>query len=350
MSLHIDCTIALQHFVLQAKLTLPSHGISAIVGESGSGKTTLLEAIAGLRHDGATTVVFQGRPLQLKQIGLVLQQPQLFPHLSVEQNLRYGWQRATAHRIGWDEVIAACGLQDLLQQRPAQLSGGQQQRVAFARAILGQPQLLLLDEPFSALDEPTRHHFVRYLRTLTERYALPIVWVSHQLTDVVEISDYLVVLHAGQVRQSGLLQEQLKQEPLRSQVAVSVLSTTVVEIDNTLACRLQLGDQHMQLPQPHGAALKIGQPYRIRIYARDVSLTLAPVANSSVQNQLRCEIVGCQAAQHQAELLVELAVGKQTFLALITRNAWQQLQLQLGTQVIAHLKAAALHETLRETL
>lgn len=350
MSLTIDCAIPLQNFSLRAQLTLPSDGITAIVGESGGGKTTLIETIAGLNEQSKTTVRFRDHPLRLRDVGLVLQQPHLFPHLTVYDNLRYGWQRAQQHSILWDEIISACDLTTLLMQRPSQLSGGQQQRVAFARAILGQPQLLLLDEPFAALDETTRRQFVRLLRNLNIRFNLPVIWVSHQLTDVVEISDYLVVLKAGEVLQAGPLSEQLKQEPLRSQVAVSVLNTSILQVNENQQLVVQLGNQRLQLPCSEHVEFKVGSDYRIRIYARDVSLSLAPVSGSSVQNQLHCEIVDYHPAMHQAELLVELAVAQQVFFALITRAAWQQLELQRGMRVVAHLKAAALHEALRETL
>lgn len=327
MTLSVKATLPRQHFTLEVAITLPSSGITAIVGASGSGKTSLLEVIAGLTPAASAEIYFNQQlwnnaqtsmPLAKRRLGLVLQEPNLFPHLTVAENLRYGWRRATQHYLSWDEVINNCGVADLLRQKPKHLSGGQQQRVAFARALLAQPQLLLLDEPFSALDEASRQQFVDNLRRLTNDYQLPVLWVSHQLSDIAEVSDYLVVLQRGQVVSNGPLSQQLWQEPLRSLLGMSVVKTP--------------------LPGLHGQAQQ-----RFRIYARDVSLSLQPVPYSSVRNQLESVIVAVHASRRAGEHLVELECQEQYFFALVSDEAWQQLALRVGQRVIAHVKAAALH-------
>lgn len=330
MTLTVQANVPLQHFDLAVDLTLPTTGITALVGASGSGKTTLLEVIAGLRSHTSVHVQFAGQcwqskqkslPLAERRIGLVLQEPSLFPHLTVAENLGYGWQRAQQHFLHWNDVVQQCGLSELLEQKPRQLSGGQQQRVAFARALLAQPQLLLLDEPFSALDESTRQHFVGYLRQLSEQHRLPVLWVSHQLTDIAEVSDNVVLLQQGQVRNSGPLLAQLRQEPLRSMVAMAVVHTPLLGL-------AEVAEQ------------------RLRIYARDVSLSLQPVPHSSVRNQLWSTIHARHETSCTGELLVELECHGQYFFALISTAAWQQLELSVGQRVVAHIKAAALHHPL----
>lgn len=334
MSLTVKANVPLQHFDLAVELTLPTTGITALVGASGSGKTTLLEVIAGLRTHTSVHVQFAGQCWQSEQkslalaarrIGFVLQEPSLFPHLTVAENLRYGWQRAQQHFLHWDDVVQQCGLSDLLAQKPRQLSGGQQQRVAFARALLAQPQLLLLDEPFSALDERTRQHFVQYLRQLAEKHRLPVLWVSHQLTDIAEVSDYVVLLQHGQVLSSGPLLSQLRQEPLRSMLAMAVVQTPL----------LGLAEAAQQ---------------RLRIYARDVSISLQPVPHSSVRNQLWSTIHQRYESAFPGEYIVELECQGQFFFALISAAAWQQLALGIGQKVVAHIKAAALHHPVSTSL
>ncbi|CAB0151496.1 Putative 2-aminoethylphosphonate import ATP-binding protein PhnT [Pseudidiomarina piscicola] len=362
MSLTVKCQLPLRHFVLAVDVRLPAQGITAIVGPSGSGKTSLLEVIAGIRQLPGATIQFQDQcwqapatfsPLHQRRIGLVFQQPSLFPHLTVEENLRYGWQRASQPKtLGWDEVIADCGLTPMLGQYPAQLSGGQQQRVAFARALLAQPQLLILDEPFSALDDDAREYFVSYLQQLAQRHQLPMIWVSHQLGDVAQVSDYLVQLHDGHVVAHGPTVSALQSEPLRSKLALSVV---VAEAQPEPAgqldtLRLTLAEQSITLPRPQSHELETSTPVRLRIFARDVSLTREFVSDSSIQNQLAAEVVDSFPARHPAECIVQLRLGDQYLLALITKASWQRLGLQTGSRVIAHLKAAALHETLRETL
>ncbi|WP_258240791.1 molybdenum ABC transporter ATP-binding protein [Pseudidiomarina homiensis] len=334
MSLYVKGSVPLQHFALQFDLTLPNKGITAIVGPSGSGKTTLLELIAGLRKTSAVKIRFGKQQWQSasnfmglaeRRIGLVLQDPMLFPHLTVADNLRYGWQRAQQHFLSWDEVIQRCGVAELLEQKPPQLSGGQQQRVAFARALLAQPQVLLLDEPFSALDEATRQHFVAYLREVSAQHGLPVLWVSHQLTDIAEVSDYIVLLSRGKVTSSGALVEQLRHEPLRSMLAMAVMATPLPGLDEDASKRL-------------------------RIYARDVSISLQPVSHSSVRNQLWSTIHAVHESSHDAECLVELEYHGQYFFALISNAAWQQLALSVGQRVVAHIKSAALHHPVSQQL
>lgn len=361
MSLNVKCHLPLQHFSLDVDLNIPTQGITAVVGPSGSGKTTFLEILAGVRQVADAEVSFneslwQQReflPLNQRRVGLVLQHPSLFPHLSVADNLRYGWQRARGNiGLQWDEVIAACDLSALLQQFPAQLSGGQQQRVAFARALLAQPQLLVLDEPFSALDDDARQYFVSYLRQLSDQHQLPIIWVSHQLSDVAQVSDTLVQFSQGKVVSHGPIVSELQREPLRSSLALSVLDTRYDATQQTQkeCWRLELAGQALVLPKPQWQHQQPGASVRLRVFARDVSLTREFVTESSVQNQLEAEVVASFAARHPAELVVQLRVGEQCLLALITKASWQRLDLQPGTRVVAHLKAAALHETLRETL
>ncbi|MGQ4277478.1 molybdenum ABC transporter ATP-binding protein [Pseudidiomarina sp. E22-M8] len=361
MSLKVQCSLPLQHFSLEVNVCIPSQGITAIVGPSGSGKTTFLEVLAGVRRVADAEVsfnqtVWQRReflPLNQRRVGLVLQHPSLFPHLNVADNLRYGWERARGSKsLQWDEVIAACDLAALLQQLPAQLSGGQQQRVAFARALLAQPQLLILDEPFSALDDDAREYFVSYLRQLSEHHQLPIIWVSHQLSDVAQVSDTLVQFSQGKVSSHGPTVSELQREPLRSKLALSVLDTHYDATQQTTedCWRLELAGQALVLPKPQWQNQQSSTSVRLRVFARDVSLTREFVGESSVQNQLSAEVMDSFPARHPAELVVQLAVGEQYLLALITRASWQRLGLQRGTRVVAHLKAAALHETLRETL
>ncbi|MDN7137958.1 molybdenum ABC transporter ATP-binding protein [Pseudidiomarina sp. 1ASP75-14] len=363
MTLRVRCTLPLRHFALAVDVTIPSQGITAIVGPSGSGKTSLLQVIAGVQSGAAAAEVsfngslWQGQrcevPLHQRRLGLVLQHPSLFPQLTVAENLRYGWQRAPKQRpLQWHEVVQACGLHDLLQQYPAQLSGGQQQRVAFARALLAQPQLLILDEPFSALDDEARQYFVNYLRRVSGRYNLPVVWVSHQLTDVAQISDTLVQLHEGQVIGCGPLVTELQREPLRSKLALSVLEVRRSSLPQTQdhSWQLQLGGQQLVVPRPQWQQEDADATVRLRVFARDVSLTRELVADSSVQNQLMAEVITSYPAQHPAERVVQLRVGGQPLLALITSSSWQRLDLREGTAVVVHLKAVALHETFRERL
>jgi molybdate transport system ATP-binding protein len=215
--------VALQHrfrsgFVLDVEFdhSLEQAGTTALVGASGSGKSTILRALAGLERMDRGQILCGEVPWfdsargialapQQRDIGCLFQDYALFPHLNVHSNIAFGL-RGTA-RPERDRRVAE--LLDLLQltglerRSPRELSGGQQQRVGLARAVARRPGLLLLDEPLSALDTPTRHDLRTLLRTFLVTEQIPTVLVTHDPTDVRTLSDQVVVLDQGQILQAG---------------------------------------------------------------------------------------------------------------------------------------------------
>lgn len=180
-------------FTLQLAFEAGS-SVTALVGPSGCGKTTVLNLIAGLLRPERGRIVLQSRtlfssqpavnlPPESRGIGYVFQDYQLFPHLTVEQNLRFGERRTdragAAQEIRFEQVVDVLKLQDVLHRRPVALSGGQKQRVALGRAILRSPQLLLLDEPLSAVDAAHRRSIEEFLSESIARFHLPVLLVSH---------------------------------------------------------------------------------------------------------------------------------------------------------------------------
>jgi molybdate transport system ATP-binding protein len=181
----------------------------ALVGPSGGGKTTLLNMIAGLetpdegRIAVGDVVLFDAArrvnlPPSQRRIGYVFQEPRLFPHYSVAGNLRYGCPaRPSEAMIGFDEAVARLGIANLLDRRPAKLSGGEQQRVAIGRALLAAPRALLLDEPFSALDPARRKELMALVADFRDRFAIPMILVSHRHDEVERLADAMAVVEPG---------------------------------------------------------------------------------------------------------------------------------------------------------
>jgi molybdate transport system ATP-binding protein len=190
----------------------------ALVGPSGSGKTSVLRAIAGLlKSPGLQGCVRVGTdpghvwfdsargthlPPQQRRVGLVFQHYALFPHLTAIENVAIAAGNTWAS-AQFDALFDRMGLSGLQNRRPAQLSGGQQQRVALARALAREPQVLLLDEPFSAVDAPTRQTLYRELAALRQRIAIPMVLVTHDLNEARRLADRVVILDAGESLQIG---------------------------------------------------------------------------------------------------------------------------------------------------
>lgn len=199
-------------FSLDVALDLPDSGITGLIGRSGSGKSTLFSCLAGHlrpfsgRIAMGAKVLFdsdQGIDLPPTQrgIGLVFQEGLLFPHMSVARNLAFGARRrGTAF---WHEVVAALELNRLMQARPAQLSGGERQRAAIARALMAEPEMLLLDEPVSALDPDLKARTLDLIASVQDRTQIPMLFISHAPEEVRRLCDRVVTLADGRAHLAG---------------------------------------------------------------------------------------------------------------------------------------------------
>ncbi len=198
-------------------LDVPSGGLIALLGPSGCGKTTLLRIIAGLETPDQGQVLFDGRdatlwPIRDRKVGFVFQNYALFRHMTVFENVAFGLKvKSRRERPSTAEIRRKVqSLLDLVQlgwtaQRyPAQLSGGQKQRVALARALAVDPEVLLLDEPFGALDAQVRHELRRWLRRLHAELNFTSIFVTHDQQEAIEVADTIVVLNRGRIEQTGV--------------------------------------------------------------------------------------------------------------------------------------------------
>jgi sulfate transport system ATP-binding protein len=198
-------------------LDVPSGALTALLGPSGCGKTTLLRIIAGLEAPDTGTVLFDGRdatawPIQDRKVGFVFQHYALFRHMTVFDNVAFGLKvkprrerpSATSIRTRVSSLLELVQLGWARDRFPSQLSGGQRQRVALARALAVDPGVLLLDEPFGALDSQVRHELRRWLRRLHDELHFTSVFVTHDQQEALEVADAVVVLNRGRIEQSGI--------------------------------------------------------------------------------------------------------------------------------------------------
>jgi sulfate transport system ATP-binding protein len=201
-------------------LEIPDGELTALLGPSGSGKTTLLRIIAGLTDPDEGAVNFFGEDATHKEtrdrrVGFVFQHYALFKHMSIFENIAFGLRvRPRATRPGKEEIrekvnklLSLVQLQGMAQRFPSELSGGQKQRVALARALAVEPKVLLLDEPFGALDAKVRLELRRWLRYLHDEIHLTSVFVTHDQEEALEVSDKVVILNKGRVEQTGTPEE-----------------------------------------------------------------------------------------------------------------------------------------------
>ena len=201
-------------------LDVPSGELVALLGPSGSGKTTLLRIISGLELPDTGTILFDGQDAtdssaRDRRVGFVFQHYALFRHMTVFENVAFGMRvkprgerpshAEIAKRV--HELLSLVQLERLAERYPSQLSGGQRQRVALARALAVQPKVLLLDEPFGALDAKVRQELRRWLRRLHDEIGITSVFVTHDQDEALEVADRVVILHEGRVEQAGSPEE-----------------------------------------------------------------------------------------------------------------------------------------------
>ena len=346
-------------FHLDVAISAPGRGVTALFGPSGCGKTTVLRCIAGL------TRMLQGRcrlgddvwqddgsfrPAYRRPIGYVFQEASLFPHLSVRSNLLFGAPRSSSRSDGTDPlsygaVVDLLGLGAFQNRSPLTLSGGERQRVAIGRALLSRPRLLLMDEPLSALDSQAKREILPFLERLPAQIAIPMIYVSHDISEVERLADHVVLMRAGRVEAAGPLADLQSDAALplaRAPQAAVVLSATRVSTDAIygLTTFAVAGGEFVVPTIP----LR-GNDQRLRIAAADVSLALSRPDSTTILNVVPARIVYASPVEPNL-MLVRLALGVDgagaSFLARITRKSWESLSLAPGRNVYAQVKSAAL--------
>lgn len=287
----VDVRKAVGQFQLRVQLQAPP-GVTALFGRSGSGKSLTLQCVAGLVTPDAGRIALNGQTLfdaagtnlspQSRAVGYVFQQYALFPHLTVAGNVAYGLaglarpERAARVR----EALRAVRLSGLEERLPAELSGGQAQRVALARALATHPRVLLLDEPFAALDSLMRAKLHQELQELLQELAIPALLVTHDLAEAYALSRHLAVLEEGRVLQCGP-REQIYYHPVSRPVA------ELVGMTNFLPGTVQGGQIHgpgYQLPAPAGLA--DGTPVDCGIRPEHIMLLRPEVAPPAARGAL----------------------------------------------------------------
>ena len=213
MALQINIHKQLNFFNLEVSLTCRAGTLTAIVGPSGAGKSTLIRIIAGLECPDSGMITFGDKywndcsrnlhvTPQNRQVSLVFQEYTLFPHLTVRQNIVFG----AANDNGIDELLDQFGIFHVAHRKPACISGGERQRAAFCQALAREPVLLLLDEPFSALDRATRESLRKKLNQLKQDLHIPIIHITHDLEEAYALGDNIYVMESGKASPQWLEQ------------------------------------------------------------------------------------------------------------------------------------------------
>lgn len=337
---------------ISLRLPVGRSHVLVLFGPSGSGKTTVLRCLAGLERPSRGRISFAGETWcdreagiqaspQARTIGYLFQDYALFPHLTVAGNITYALKsfRATERARRVEKMLQLLQLQGLEDRRPAQLSGGQQQRVALARVLVRQPRLLLLDEPLSALDAPTREQVRGELRGILEGLGIPTICVTHDWVEALALGDEVAVMDKGRLLQVGPPDEVFSR-PANADVAAIVGVETVVtghiadRKDDLVA--LDVGGVRIWAIEASGR----GGEFYLCIRAEDVTLEMGTRPSSSARNHLAGRVTDIRPAGPVSRITINCGFALS---ALVTRQAAQDLHLAPGLPVTATVKASAIH-------
>lgn len=346
--LQINVKKQLGQLALQADLQIPEQGVTAIFGLSGSGKTSLINLVSGLtapdegfiRLNTCTLVdteTQQNVPVHQRKIGYVFQDARLFPHYTVKGNLRYGANNVS--QTDFDYIVELLGIGHLLKRYPLTLSGGEKQRVAIGRALLTDPDILLMDEPLSALDVPRKRELMGYLERLSKEINIPILYVTHSLDELLRLADRVVLMENGKVKAYDSV-EKIWNSPIFAPWKGESEQSSVLELPLYLhnpayaMSALSLGNQALWLNQVQAEA---GERVRVCIYSSDVSVALVKPQQTSIRNILRGQIVQIERQERRIDIAV-LVEGHKIW-ASVSRWAQNELRFAVGQEVYLQIKA-----------
>jgi molybdate transport system ATP-binding protein len=346
MKLNINLEKKLGSFSLQVKTSVSGERIG-IFGASGSGKSTLVHLIAGLMQPDAgelylddTCLYSRRKGINLtpeqRRIAIVFQQAMLFPHLGVKANLLYGYKRCKPqHRkIDPEALIEILNLRHLLLRGVSNLSGGEKQRVALGRAVLANPRLLIMDEPLSALDDSLRYQIIPYLRSVSEEFGIPYLFISHSITEMQLMTDQVLVIENGNL--SGVSTPDELARTNMSQNPKGYLNllrlTDPVMLEGLFHYPWGTGTLIVSYGKEEGESL-------FELSSRDIILFKKNPEAISARNLIECRVAEIFDSGGRKGVVLE--AGNQKLVAEIVRTAAEELEISPGATVFAAVKATS---------
>jgi len=332
-------------------------GITGIFGPSGSGKTSLLNAICGLAKPDEGSISINGKkvfstdgkinvPVENRRIGYVFQEGRLFPHLTVEKNLRYGMKGNDGEGL-FNKVVALLKLDHILQSKPFKISGGERQRTAIGRALLSSPEMLLLDEPFSALDVNLRQQILPFILKIQQTVNIPILVVSHDISDLLKLTCRICILEKGRVTGHDDYQMLLRKPELlpifssHSLINAVVMTVTRVDVEKGITT-LSFGDEENWIRvvcEKSRLTYAQGDQIKIFIPSDDIALSTHRLPNVTIQNQLQGVIQDIIKRDGVRICIVNVGF---TLIVEVTAESLKRMDLAVGYPIWCLFKSVAI--------
>jgi molybdate transport system ATP-binding protein len=362
LSVRVGKTLT-REFSLEAEFEAEA-GITILFGQSGSGKSTLLNCIAGLIVPDAGYIALDANvlfdsvrkvnvPARKRSVGYLFQDLALFPHLTVEQNVQYGLAKmpAAVREKKVITILESFRIGHLMAGKPNELSGGERQRVALARSLVTDPKMLLLDEPLTALDAMTKSEIIADLRAWNASHEIPIIYVTHAVTEAFALGERVVVLNNGRVLAKGTPQEVLD-APRRELIAnlagfENVFDATIEsasESQGTMNCHLIGSEVNLEVPL---VTVNHDAPIRVAIRAGDIMIAIGKPVGLSARNTLKGVLVSLR--REAVTMIVTVNAGV-NFEVHLTPNACRELDLKPKDEVWLVIKTYSCHLVDRDDL
>ena len=346
MKLHIDIEKKLGAFSLQVKADVSGER-TGIFGESGSGKSTLVHLLSGVMKPGVgeirldDEILFSSSrkiniPPEKRRIAIVFQQAMLFPHLSVKANLLYGYKRCRPEhrRIKPEALIELLKLQPLLPRGVENLSGGEKQRVALGRAILANPRLLLMDEPLSALDDALRFQIIPYLRSVSEEFRIPYLFISHSMTEMQLMTDHILEIENGRCIDETTPDQLARKRMAQSPKGYLNLLSLAAPVKQHGLFAYQWGKNTLLVSD----GKEVGEAL-FELSSREIILFKKHPEAISARNLFECTVA--EMFESEGRVGIVLSVEGEKLVAEIVRSAAEELMISVGSTLFAAIKASS---------
>ncbi len=334
-----NLSIDLSSFQLKnVSFSLKKGDFLAIIGPTGSGKTILLESLIGIYPIKSGNILLKGDditklPAEKRKIGIIYQDYALFPHLNVYKNISYGLKIKLDNKV--EEVSALLNIQHLLNRMPDTLSGGEKQRVAMARALIVEPEVILMDEPFSALDNVSKFSIRQIVKKIAEKYNITIILVTHDLDDVWLLANKVAVIKNGALLQFGTVEEIMykpENDFIANFIDTNIISGKVISSENGITS-IDIGGITVYSSDVVNGA------YNVKVAFRPEYLIIFKEKPNelSARNVIKGKIIDFYIENKIFHLIV--LIGEITIKAVLTKMAFEELGLKKGDFVYMVIKA-----------
>ncbi|MFO0829088.1 MAG: molybdenum ABC transporter ATP-binding protein [Phycisphaerales bacterium] len=351
-----DLRLARPGFALDVRFSTDGR-VTGIFGPSGAGKSTLIHVIAGLETPDSGELSIDGEVVfdsarrvnvaaHRRRVGVVFQEHRLFPHLSVQANLLYGRARAARRDDEVRAVVELLELGPLLARRATDISGGERQRVALGRAVLSDPRVLLLDEPLASLDLRLKQQIIPYLRRLRDASRVPMLYVSHDLGELLQLTDEFMLIDGGRLvghgRYRDLVHDEAALAALHDRGMRNVMAARVVRHepqDGVTVVELDATDGRLREIEVARVDASEGANVVLSVQPADIALAAECVGPVSIRNQLAGVVTRC--TLHERGAIVEVDVGS-PLIVEISRRSVSTLELAAGKRIVCLIKSHAI--------